>query len=260
MDTDGFRLRPAEVGGYRGWYTVTGGGPPAVLLASPLALAATYRPTARRLGRSHRVHTVQMPGSGRGSRVPRWGVAEYAGWAAGFLDRLGLDDVTLIGHSYTGAVAAAVAALDPGRVGRLVIADSVGAIRDSLPRMVAGQLVDFLAIEVGLALRAWHHLAFNAVFHTRTFVRLVRESLRPVAVPYLARVAVPALVVWGGRDHTTPPRCAAVFTRLLPDADLHVSPRGAHGWAIDRADEFAAAIERFTGAAPRGPVEEYADA
>lgn len=246
MRADGFRLRPADVGGLRGWYATTGAGPPVVLLASPFVLAGTYRPTVRRLGRAHRVYVVQMPGSGRGSRVTGWGVAEYADWAAGLLARLGLEDVTLIGHSYTGAVALAVAARHPRRVGRLVVADAVAVRRDSAGRVLAGQLRDFLVVELGLTLRAWHHLVFNAVFHTRNFARLVRDSMRSGPVADAERVAVPTLVAWGGLDHTTPPARAAVLARHLPDASIHVAPDGAHGWVIDRADEFAGAVERFT--------------
>jgi pimeloyl-ACP methyl ester carboxylesterase len=260
MSTDGFRLRPADVNGHRGGYAVTGAGPPVVLLASPLALAATYRPTADRLGRAHRVYTVEMPGSGRGSRVVGWGFEEYARWAAGLLDLLGLEDVTLIGHSHSGAVTVAAAAEYPQRIGRVVIADAVGAVRDSAWRVLGGQLMDFMVYELGLALRAWHHPAFNAIFHTRNFIRQVWTALSGDATGYAARVRVPALVAWGRRDHTTPLRGAEAYARLLPDPTVYVSPRGAHGWVIARPEEFAAAVGRFTGAAVREPAEEYADA
>jgi pimeloyl-ACP methyl ester carboxylesterase len=248
MSAEGFRLRPVDAGGYRGWYAASGAGPPLVLLASPLVLAATYRPTVRWLSRSHRVYAVQMPGSGRGSRVAGWGVAEYAGWAAGFLDRLGLEDVTLVGHSYSGAVALAVAARHPRRVGRLVVADSVGVERDSVGRVFAAQLKDFLVVELGLTLSAWHHVAFNAVFHPGHFVRMMRDSLRPGAVADAGRVAVPTLVAWGGLDRTTPPARGAALERHMADATAYIAPDGAHGWVIDRADEFVAAVERFTKA------------
>jgi pimeloyl-ACP methyl ester carboxylesterase len=247
MSAPGFQLRPVDMGGHRGWYAADGAGPPLVLLASPLALAATYRPTVLCLSRTHHIYTVQMPGSGRGSRLAGWGVAEYAGWAAGFLDRFGLEDVTLIGHSYTGAVALAVAARHPRRVGRLVVADSVGVARDSVPRVLVAQVKDFLVVELGLTLWAWHHVAFNAVFHTRNFARMVWDSLRSGAVADAGRVRVPALVAWGGLDHTTPPDRAATLARHLSGATVRVAPDGSHGWVIDRADEFAAAVERFTG-------------
>jgi pimeloyl-ACP methyl ester carboxylesterase len=249
MSVEGFRLRPVDVGGSRGWYAVAGTGPPLVLLASPLALAVTYRPTVRRLARSHRVYAVQMPGSGRGSRVMGWGVTEYADWAAGFLNRLGLEDVALMGHSYTGPVALAVAARHPGRVGRLVAADAVGVGRDSFWRVLVGQLSDFLIIELGLTIRAWHHPGFNAVFHTRNFLRMLRTSLRPVALPEVGRVTVPVLVAWGGLDRTTPTPRAAVLAGHLPGAVVVIDPDAAHGWVIDRADGFAAAVEQFTGQA-----------
>ncbi len=262
MSGDGFRLRPADVGGYRGWYAVTGDGPPAVLLASPLALAVSYRDTAFYLGRGHRVYTVAMPGSGRGSSVPTgWGIEEYAGWAAGLLDALGLERVTLIGHSHAGAVATALAALHPRRIGRLVLADSSGAIPDTLGRAFLGRVADVFVAELGLAVRAWHHLAFNAVFQTRNFVRQTRVALAADVTGYADRVAVPTLLAWGARDHTTPPCCIDVLARHVRDVTVYVSPRGSHDWVVDRPAEFAAAVGRFAGAAGRAvTVEEYADA
>src|SRR4051794_3119630 len=160
-----------RVGGHAGWLTAAGAGPPVVLLASTLVLARSYQPVAEKLRRSFRVHTVEMPGSGRGSRLAApWDVEAYAGWVAGLFDALGLERATVIGHSNSGGVALALAALHPGRVGRLVLADTVGAdLAHSLPRVVLSRVLDGV-LELWLTVGAWHHVAYNVVAHTGNFL------------------------------------------------------------------------------------------
>lgn len=236
-----------ETRGVWGEYEVVGGGPPAVLLASPLALPATYRPTARALGRSFRVSTVGFPGSGRGERLRSgWSVEQYADWAAGFIATLGLDRPLVIGHSHSAAIAVVLAACDPDRVGRLVIADGTGTGPHPVARTVAGGMCDVL-LDLGLVLSAWHHVAGNLVRHPANFCRGVRDSLECDVREDARRVKIPALVAWGVRDHTLPPRHAAEFAALLPGARVYFSAVGSHDWVITRADEFAAAVEAFAG-------------
>jgi pimeloyl-ACP methyl ester carboxylesterase len=241
-------FRPVTAAGFRGWYAAAGAGPPVVLLASPLARGKTYLPTAACLARAHAVTVVEMPGSGRAARLPRpWTIAEYAGWAAAFLDAVDARGATVVGHSYSGAVAVALAALHPARVGRIVVADSIGAGGPHpLVRTIAAGAID-LMLETPLVVRAWHHVVGNAVTHPRNFARQARASLTADVTGLAARAAVPALVAWGRRDHTLPPRCAAEFARHLPNATVYLSD-GSHDWVISRAAEFAAVVGRFVRA------------
>jgi pimeloyl-ACP methyl ester carboxylesterase len=113
--------RPVNVAGMTGWYTDVGSGPPVVILASTLVLARSYVWTIECLAPHFRVITVEMPGSSGASRPPRaWGFEDYAGWVTGFIDALGLDRPTLVGHSNSGGAALVAAAKYPDKVGRLV--------------------------------------------------------------------------------------------------------------------------------------------
>lgn len=241
----------AEVDGTRGVYEVSGQGPPAVLLASPVARAETYRPTAAHLARTFRVFTVGLPGCGGGDRLrPGWSVGRYAGWVAGFIDALGVGRPLVIGHSHAAAVGVVLAARFPDRVGRLVIADGTGTGPHPVGPTVAGGLYD-LALDAGLVARAWHHVVGNLVRHTANFRRQVRDSLAGDVRADAGRIPVPVLVAWGRRDHTFPPRHAAEFARLLPDARVYLSTAGSHDWIITRSGEFAAAVTAFARLAPR---------
>jgi pimeloyl-ACP methyl ester carboxylesterase len=244
-------LRPVEVHEQRGRYTVQGDGPPLVLLATPLALARTYRPTIEKLARSFRVVTVEMPGSGGGSRLSApWDMEAYASWAAGVLDVLSIEDSTVVGHSFSGGVGLVLAALHPAKVGRLVLADTVGGVcPHSLSRVLVGRAVDAL-VEARLTLGGWHHVAFNALAHTRNFFSLVSRAAAADLSGYAREVHAPTLLAWGARDYTTPMRCATALRTVMPDARLYVSEQGSHDWIIGRPDEFAAAVAGFVRDAP----------
>ena len=91
-----------------------GHGVDAVLLASPLARGEIYVRTAHALARHLRVHLVEMPGSGAGTRLKApWSIMDYADWSAEAIARSGIEGSVVIGHSYSGMVAVAVAARQP---------------------------------------------------------------------------------------------------------------------------------------------------
>lgn len=239
-------FRPIVAAGRRGWYAAAGTGPAVVLLASPLARGKTYLATADRLVRDHRVYVVEPPGCGRGDRLPRpWAVGDYAAWTAALLDTLSIESAAVVGHSYSGAVVVVLAADHPARVGRIVVVDSIGAgtPHPLVPTFFKG-LYD-LWLEAPLVLRAWHHVVGTGIAHPRNFFALARESLTSDVTAAAARVRVPALLAWGRRDHTFPPRDAAAYAAHLPTAETYISPGGSHDWIISRADEFAAVFGRF---------------
>lgn len=255
MPGSGFYVRPLAAAGVRGGWVAVGAGPPAVLLASPLVNARPYRPTALALAaQGFRVFTVELPGSGGSDRLPvPWGVDEYAGWAAAALAALGLDDATVIGHSHAGGLAVALAARHPARVGRVVLVGATGTCRQTLGRALRGRLADTLAVEGRLAAREWASLADTAARHPRNFARQVAVSLAADLTGYAAKVAAPALLAWGARDHTVPLRCLAEYARHLPRVERYVSAAGSHAWLITHPAEFAAAVAGFVRRHP-GPA------
>lgn len=242
------RVRRVEVDGYTAHCHVAGKGPDLVLLASPLVRARTYRPLMKRLVRHHRVTVVELPGSGRASKLARpWTVPEYAAWTADLVPRLALEPPWLMGHSDSGAIALLVAAWCPKRVRGLMLADSVGARRKrSVPRVVSARLLDGL-LEPGLDVRASWHMLSNVLKHTRSFFHRVRESSRVDVLTFASWVSVPTLVAWGRHDHTMPPECARRLADRLPHARLLVGP-GSHDALITRPRTYARAVLDFTRA------------
>jgi pimeloyl-ACP methyl ester carboxylesterase len=240
-----------DVAGFRGRYWDIGprDGPVVVLLPSQLARGQAYLRTANAIARRGlRVVVVEMPGSGGGSRVePPWTKDHYARWLAGFLERLRLSGVTLIGHSNSGVAALLVAAGQPQRVAGLILADSTGA-RDlgTIPGVLASHTPEF-PFEYWFTWRGGPDVFFNMLVHWRNFWAQVRCAVNDVVIQEARRVQAPTLVAWGAYDATVPVDCAELFRNAIPGARLYWSPDGRHDWIIEHPEEFAAMAAAFVG-------------
>jgi pimeloyl-ACP methyl ester carboxylesterase len=225
-----------------------------VLIPSMLVLARSYRPLVTLLAEHSRVLTIELPGSGRGSQLERpWTFEDYAHWLGRCLPMLGLQRPTVIGHSDSGAVALGLAAFYPELVGRVVLADSVGVERQPLLNVLGGRAVD-AALEWQLTASGLHHPVYNLVRHWRNFVNLVAASAAATLPDYIQRVRVPALIAWGGKDHTMPARFAAQLQAALPRASVWRSSRGSHDWLIVQAGLFSRALRSFVEKGSLGPI------
>lgn len=208
-----------------------------VILASLLVRARSYLPLLRELTRRFRVLVLELPGSGRGSRLEQpWTTEQYARWTASLLAENGLHAITLVGHSNSGPVALHTALQSP-HVARLVLVDSIGARRrGGIVTVIAARCVDGLQ-ELALDLRGWWHLAYNVVVHPRSFLAQVRAASRCKLLDAAHFVRVPAVIAWAPRDVTMPIACARRFQASMPHARLVVGP-GAHDWLITHPRAF----------------------
>ncbi|WP_437574000.1 alpha/beta fold hydrolase [Sorangium sp. So ce887] len=240
------RGREIRVGDEVVYVTETGTGTPAVLLPSMLISGMTYRSTVDAMARRARVLVVELPGSGRGSRLRApWTLERYARCVADTLQALQLERVTLIGHSLSGAAALVTGALYPERLSGLVLADSVGVNPPgSVLALTLGRAADAL-FEPRFSVRAAPALLLNLLRHTRSVLSLLRIAATADLSAYAARVRVRTLLAWGARDLTVPLGSALAIQRLIPDSTLVVSAKGSHDWIVERPAEFADAVARF---------------
>ncbi|MCF6293438.1 MAG: acetoin dehydrogenase dihydrolipoyllysine-residue acetyltransferase subunit [Robiginitomaculum sp.] len=117
-----------EVDGQFLHYTSVGEGAASVLLihgfggnlsswgGAPLALSTDYR-----------VISVELPGHGTSSKqVMHGGSKDFADLFFAFLDRLGVGEISLVGHSLGGSIAAQMARLEPSRIKSLSLLSNYG--------------------------------------------------------------------------------------------------------------------------------------
>jgi pimeloyl-ACP methyl ester carboxylesterase len=102
-------------------YEKTGEGPPLVLMHTIRTQLEYFRSLAPLLAKSYTVYAIDLPGHGHSPIDPRAPFDEpyFRQGVIGFIEKLDLTDVTLVGESIGGALALTVAAALPKRIKRI---------------------------------------------------------------------------------------------------------------------------------------------
>ncbi|TXS42628.1 alpha/beta fold hydrolase [Streptomyces sp. OR43] len=217
------------------------GAPPLLLLPGGGATSTVWYAQAAALGRTHRVHAVDLvgePGRSAAGERPVRSVEDLRGWLDAVLDALGPGPVALCGHSYGGWIALHHALHAPHRVRRLVLVDPTGCFAGFRPRYLVRALPMLLRPDAARtrAFLAWEtgHAALDPVW-----LRMREEAAglpwaRPVTGPRpspeaLRGLGVPALVLLAGQGRAQDAsRVGAAVNRLLPQAETVVLPGVSH--------------------------------
>ncbi|MFC9606646.1 alpha/beta fold hydrolase [Streptomyces niveus] len=216
--------------------------PPVLLLPGGGSTSTVWFTIAAELGRTHRVHAVDIVGDA-GRSVPNANplrtVEDLAGWLDAVLDGLGLDSAALCGHSYGGWIALQYA-LNPNRrrrrVDKLVLLDPTLCFAGFSPRYLLHALPMLLrpTPRRTRAFVAWetygapldpgwlrlHAMDFPAAGPARG-PRPDRTALRELTVPTLLMLAERS------RAHDVD-RVAATARESLPDVRTVLLPGATH--------------------------------
>ena len=236
-----------------------GEGLPVLFLNSLAADHSMWESVRQRLPRRSVAYDAR--GHGQSDVVPgEAALSDFSADALAVMDASGLDRAVLCGLSLGGLTAMKVAAEAPERVAGLVLANTAVSFPPAtMWQERAAQTRDGKWSElIEPTLERWLTQAYRAAEpRTATAVRTMLESMPPEG--YAAACAVlaeadasqalkgwegPTMIVAGEHDQSTPIKRAEEMQALAPHAELVVLD-AAHVSAIERADEFAAALERF---------------
>ncbi|HJP75866.1 MAG TPA: alpha/beta hydrolase [Pseudonocardiaceae bacterium] len=165
---------------------------------------------------------------------PGWADTPRPDWFTGvdslaiaYLDLLadaGRRDVTVIGSSFGGWVAAEMAVRDRGGVlGRLVLLDGIGPDIPGHPIQLPPGVPSLPA----LAAYTGEHLG------------------DPKLLRRLARVTIPAQLIWGEDDPIVPPTFGKAYAAAFADGRFHTIPGVGHLPAVEAPEATFALIDEF---------------
>lgn len=258
MTTTGTNVeeRTAEVGPITARMLVGGTGDPLLYLHGAGGLM--WDPFLEGLAASHTVYAVHHPGSGEAddlSHLP--GIWELVLFYDELLDALGLDRVTVVGHSFGGMVAAELAANTPRRVDRLVLIAPIGLWLDDhpipdiaavpptdLPALVladpTGPLAEFLVVPADDP-----QAQFEAAMRMASVLHFIWPIPDKGLDRRIHRVAAPTLLVWGSEDRLVHPAYGEAFAARLRDARLVTVPGAGHLPQLENPEPVAEAVRGF---------------
>jgi pimeloyl-ACP methyl ester carboxylesterase len=271
-------VRYAEVNGIHLRYIQVGHGPSLVLLHTLRTQLDLFEKVVPELSKRFHVVAVDYPGHGY-SDIPsaKYDATFFTDTVEGFLDVLGLENVTLAGVSIGASMALLIAARHNSRISRVVAmnpydyAKGRGMARSSwLARIVVtsaqvpvlGEVVmrlrNFLimrnVLNGGVAdpasfpaplLKEMYRVG-NRAGHYRAFLALLRNATSwETATPEYSKIRIPVLLIWGEADWAREAERER-DQRLIPGARMITVRRGGHFLPLDRPD---AVIEELSATA-----------
>ena len=236
-----------------------GEGRPIVFLHGASGFAPEH-PFVALLSARHRLIAPSHPGFGASS-LPDWidAVADIACIHLELLDRLGLDQVDVIGCSIGGWIAAELASMSPKTVRRLMLVGPVGvktgpADRLDIPDIFALPQADVEKLlfhdpermRIDLARLDDEQLAIS-VRNRETLALLAWEPYmhNPKLRHRLHRVIAPALFLRGESDGLVSAQYLAAYARLLPHARTETIAAAGHVPHIEQPEAFARTVLAF---------------
>lgn len=267
-----------ELHGERVAYRDAGEGETLLLIHGMAGSSQTWREVMPRLSRRYRVIAPDMLGHGQSGK-PRtdYSLGAFAVWLRDFLDELGVDSVTIVGHSLGGGIAMQFLYQHPEYCNRLVLISSGGLGQDvgwilrllsapgaelvmpviaPSPVLAAGNRVRSWLSSAGLrsprGAEIWNAYSSFADRQTRdAFLKTLRSVVdyRGQAVSALSRLQLrtelPSLAIWGERDDIIPVQHAHDAQAVRPGNRLEVLPDVGHFAHVEAPNQVIDLIEDF---------------
>jgi len=263
-----------STGGFATNYHDVGTGAPVLLIhgSGPGVSAwANWRLLLPVLAQTRRVIAPDMRGFGFTERPANpadssaYSMATWVQQAVDLLDALQIEQADLVGNSFGGALALALAISHPKRVRRLVLMGSVGvpfeitsgldAVWGYTPSLATMRgLLDIFAYNPALATDELAALRYQASIQpgfqeafAAMFPAPRQRWVDAMASPEAAIRALPhqTLVVHGREDRVIPLRNSLTLANWIERAQLHVFGQCGHWTQIEHAARFAQLVENF---------------
>lgn len=228
---------------------------------------ANWRLVLPELSKTCRAIAPDMLGFGYSERPAgcRYGLDAWVAHAVGLLDALGIEQTDLVGNSFGGAIALALAIRHPQRVRRLVLMGSVGvpfAITPELdavwgyePSLSAMRgLLDIFAHDRSLvsdelaelryqaSIRPGFQESFAAMFPAprQRWVDAMASSEADIRA-----IRHRTLIIHGRDDRVIPLSNSLTLNRWIDDSQLHVFGRCGHWVQIEHSADFNHLVSHF---------------
>lgn len=269
----------AVVHGHRRAFRVAGAGPALLLIHGLACDSSTWSAVIPELAKDFTVIAPDLLGHGASDKPDAdYSLGGYANGMRDLLTVLGIDKVTVVGHSFGGGVAMQFAYQFPDRTERVVLV-STGGLGKEVSALIRFLTVPGSGAAIGWAtLKPWRPFVAGGLRAlSKVPVRQVRdlgevariyEMLADPATRravqrvtshvlnwrgqfvtmtdrgYLARY-MPVLVIWGRQDMVIP----ASHADLAPTqvSDVHVLPDSGHFPHRDHPGEFVRLVREFVG-------------
>lgn len=219
------------------------------------------------LGAYYRMYALDFWGFGEsGKKRDSYAVQDFVSLVDQFMDRLGIHQAPLVGHSMGGTVSLSVAIQYPQRVNKVVVVGSpiVGSSL-AFPLKLAGRRpIAALLFNMMWAFRLAMRIASPTICRDERFPAMMDKDLSRTTLesfllsiaslrrtdlrPFLSQVRIPAMGMFGDRDNIVNPRQCQPMKEGIPSACIELFPNAGHFIMLDEQDVFNRKLKAFLDA------------
>ena len=250
-----------SVNGYNINYKESGSGDrTAVILQGWGTDLSVYDSVAAAINDGYRVVQFDLPGFGLSDEPKQaWHVDAYTDFFISFMETLGINKATLIGHSYGGRIIIKLSAREnlPFETEKIVLIDSAGIVPEKtfiqklkirqykiLKKVFGIKLIYALFPEL---VDDWRSRQGSADYKNATpvmrqcLVMAVNEDLREL----LSEINRDTLLIWGDKDTATPLSDGKLMEERIPNAGLCVLEGTGHYSFLEKPAQFKSILRAF---------------
>ncbi len=192
--------------------------------------------------KGYQVIVPDLPGFGK-SQVPKkpWMAADYLKFVENFALEMKLQNISVVGHSFGGGLAALYAAHNPAMVRKLVLVDAAVIRkerlnpRQRLARILAAGKGFFIRLPMAKKLQPFAEKIVYKIAGTHDYEKtsgIMRQTFRNILADDLSGAVnflkMPVLIIWGSADRSTPVQDAHQLKYKIPGAILELIDNCGH--------------------------------
>lgn len=255
-------------------YAVKGTGMPVILIHGAFFDSLLWQRNMDALAESRCVYAIDLWGFGYSTRDVTPSYEPYIQQLAAFMQALGLEKASLVGHSLGGGIAALFSARFPEKVEKLVLVDSAGlanpdpfAARFFKLPWIGEKLMNFpgdrlrLTMLKDLFLYQAEKLSPAQYKQLTGFQKISGTTAVALAIMrhgfadtlessfrQLAKLNLPTMIIWGAQDRAIPLKIGQRMHQLLPGAKLIIIQQAGHLPNLEQSAVFNAQLTAFLNA------------
>lgn len=220
--------------------------------------AESFRPVINEMAKKFKVYAIDFPGFGNSQQPPTtYAVEDYSKIVLEFINRLNLENVILVGHSFGGRVIIKLVGKLGYKPKKIILVDSAGIkpkpklknnIKVGIYKLFKKLAKLFLGKKKGQELiDKYKNKAGSADYSNaddvmrEVFKNVISEDL----TEYLPNIKAPTLLIWGELDQDTPLSDAQKMEELIDNAGLVVIKGAGHYSFLNNLPYFLVVVNKF---------------
>ena len=231
-------------------YSQEGTGPVLLFMHGWMDSKATWRPLITELSREYRCIALDLPNFGASEKTDTIiSVDQYARCVQIFVEKLGLHDYTLVGHSMGVQIAlygVGETILQPTRL----IAIGGAGVREVQKKRkqilrVASKTVK---VFVPASVKKRYYKVIGSDYDpglSSTLKKVIDAMLTTDVQEATKNIKIPTLLIYGEKDTATPPAYGKILHGLIPGSQYHEIPHENHWLHQNSAAVIAKQIRKF---------------